>query len=369
MLNRLYLASLLAAGALGTPLERRDDTQPVGTNPIKISRTDFLGEQKSSNSCAGRDLGFTGQLGGKWYGVYGDTNWCAQGVTDPDKNPAGFHGIVRDTVALMGNNPLSIQDYHLNGDTPVAHPLQFIPFNSAWGETNLYGFGGTSICESTSGVGAVYYLVNANDAGLKGAGVAKVQIVNGQPTVTQRFGNSGWWWQSSNTPRYGDVAALKDPKSNYIYIWGGAPTSVSSFPDNQYVYMARVNAADAFDLTKYQYWWGRSQGWKSNVLTTFTSDTAVFWGVGQGQIVWSDYYQTYIFVHLSGNNVVLRTATSLQGPWTPDVTVYTATPLATGAYVYAGVAHPYLDTTGQTLTISYTNNAATIQVIKVMFSK
>ncbi|KAI0487714.1 hypothetical protein F4859DRAFT_465984 [Xylaria cf. heliscus] len=369
MLNKLYLASLLALRAIGTPVERRDDTQPVGTNPITKFTTSFLGEQKSSNSCAGRDLGFTGELGGKWYGVYGDTSWCAPGVTDPDKNPSGFYGLVRDTVTLMGTNPLSIKDYHLNSDTPVPHPLQFVPFNASWGETNQFGFGGTSICETTSGVGAVYYLVNANDAGLKGAGVAKVQIVNSEPTVTQRFGSNGWWWNVTKTARYGDVAALRDPKSSYIYIWGGAPTTITDFIGSQYIYMARVNATDAFDLTKYQYWWGRSQGWKSTLLTTFTDDTAVFWGTGQGQIVWSSFYNVYIFVHLSGSNVVLRTATTLEGPWTPDVTVYTATPLAQGAYVYAGVAHPYLDTTGQTLTISYTNNANVIQVIKVTFSK
>ncbi|KAI1280248.1 hypothetical protein F5Y07DRAFT_396402 [Xylaria sp. FL0933] len=369
MMNRPYLASLLATVVLGTPVERRDDTQPVGTNPITKFKTDFLGEQKSSNSCAGRDLGFTGQLGGQWYGVYGDTLWCAPGISDPDQNPSGFYGIVRDTVTLMGGNPLLIEDYHLNGDTPVPHPLQFIPFNEAWGETNTYGFGGTSICETTSGVGAVYYLVNANDDGLKGAGVAKVEIVNNEPTVTQRYGNTGWWWDVTSTPRYGDVAAFRDTKSNYIYVWGGAPTSIMDYTDSQYVYLTRVNAADAFDLTKYEYFWGRSQGWKSDILTTFSSDTAVFWGIGQGQVIWSDFYQCYIFVHLSGTNVVLRTATSIEGPWTPDITVYTATPKTAGDYVYAGVAHPYLDASGQTLTISYTNAAIAIEVIKVTFSK
>ncbi|KAI0813569.1 hypothetical protein GGR55DRAFT_676501 [Xylaria sp. FL0064] len=351
MLNRPYLASLLATVALATLVERRDDTQPVGTNPITNFKTDFLGDQKSSNSCAGRDLGFTGQLGGQWYGVYGDTLWCAPGVSDPNQNPSSFYGIVRDTVTLMGSNPLLIQDYHLNGDTPVPHPLQFIPFNEAWGETNTYGFGGTSICETASGMTDVQKQ-NANDDGLKGAGVAKVEIVNNEPTVTQRYSNTGWWWDVTNTPRYGDVAAFRDPESNYIYIWGGAPTSITDYTDSQYVYLARVNAADAFDLTKYEYFWGRSQGWKSDVLTTFSSDTAVFWGTGQGQIVWSDFYQCYIFVHLC-----------------PDVTVYTTTPKAAGDYVYAGVAHPYLDTSGQTLTISYTNAAIAIEVIKVTFSK
>jgi hypothetical protein len=61
--------------------------------------------------------------------------------------------------------------------------------------------------------------------------------------------------------------------------------------------------------------------------------------------------------------------TTLESPWTPDITVYTATPITEGDFVYAGAAHPYLDTKGQTLIISYTNAASVIQVIKVTFSK
>ncbi len=63
--------------------------------------------------------------------------------------------------------------------------------------------------------------------------------------------------------------------------------------------------------------------------------------------------------------VLLRTAPSPEGPWTPDVAVYTDTPID-GGLIYAGVAHPYLDESGQTLTVSWTNNN-TIQVAKVSF--
>lgn len=62
----------------------------------------------------------------------------------------------------------------------------------------------------------------------------------------------------------------------------------------------------------------------------------------------------------------LRTATSLEGPWTPDVKIFQAEPID-GGLVYAGVAHPYLDESGKTLTISFTNNNR-IQVIKATFS-
>lgn len=45
--------------------------------------------------------------------------------------------------------------------------------------------------------------------------------------------------------------------------------------------------------------------------------------------------------------------------------MFTADPVD-GGFVYAGVAYPYLDETGTTLTIACTNNNH-IQVIKVTF--
>jgi hypothetical protein len=71
---------------------------------------------------------------------------------------------------------------------------------------------------------------------------------------------------------------------------------------------------------------------------------------------------------LAGSNVAIRTAPSPEGPWSADVNVYTV-PLADAAMAYAGVGHPYLDPSGETLTISYTNSPNDIQVIKVTFSK
>jgi hypothetical protein len=124
---------------------------------------------------------------------------------------------------------------------------------------------------------------------LKGAGVAKVQVIDGTPTVIQR---------AKIHPRYGDVAAYRDVHSDYIYAWGGPPTTFKDFIGSQYVYQVRVLAKNAFDLSKYEYWWGRAQGWKSTPLTVFNTETAVLWGTGQGQVVWNAFYGCYIFVHL-----------------------------------------------------------------------
>lgn len=304
-----------------------DNTQPVGENPINIEQVEYLGLQRSNNSASHRDLGFTGQLGGKWYAVYGDTLWCDAGVTDPSKDTDGFHGMVRNSLSALTDDALVVHDLHLNDDDPVPHQNQLVPFREEWGETNLVGFGGTGIVETDAetSTGALYILVvcsifhkrEANPEAItntspqndaehyKGAGIAKIEIINDVPTVTHRPGDQGWWWNGDEVPKYGDVATYKDVHSDYIYLFGNPPNTEKEWPAKFYVYMARVRAADAFDLDRYEYWWGREQGWKTEVLTRCDCETAVMWGVGQGQIVWNDYYKTYIYVHLDmGKQVV-----------------------------------------------------------------
>ncbi|EKJ71895.1 hypothetical protein FPSE_07898 [Fusarium pseudograminearum CS3096] len=345
-----------------------DNTQPEGENPIGDFTVELLGTQSSSNSASRRDLGFTGQLGGKWYAVYGDVLWCDAGVTHPSEDTEGFHGMVRNAVSALTDDPLVVEDLHLNDDEPVPHQKQFMPFNEEWGETNTFGFGGTGIAETDpdSATGVLYYLVN-DDEHYKGAGVAKIELVDDVPTVTDRYGDHGIWWNGDELPKYGDVATYRDVNSEYIYILGNPPNSVTEFPDKNYVYMARVPACDAFDLDKYEYWWGREQGWKSEPLTECNCETAVMWGVGQGQIVYNKHFETYFYVHLDlGGTVFLKSAPSPEGPWTEGKEIFKDEPID-GGLVYAGLAYPHLDESGETLTIGFTNNNW-IRIIKVSFT-
>ena len=65
--------------------------------------------------------------------------------------------------------------------------------------------------------------------------------------------------------------------------------------------------------------------------------------------------------------VSIRTAPAPEGPWSADVSFFIPTPID-GGLVYAPAVHPYVDQSGETLTISYTNNNH-IEVIKATFSK
>lgn len=157
------------------------------------------------------------------------------------------------------------------------------------------------MCATDNQAAAIFYLINQNDAGLVGAGVAKVELQNGNPAVTQRYGDRGFWWDVAKVPRYGDVAAYKDDNSDYIYAWGGPPTTVTDENSSQYVYQVRVHAEGAFDLSQYEYWGGRHAGWSSTPPSTYDETTAVMWGVGQGTAYWSPFYKAYFYVHFAGN--------------------------------------------------------------------
>ncbi|KAK8084197.1 hypothetical protein PG997_005468 [Apiospora hydei] len=352
----LVLSQVAATSCIGlrnltsSPQETIDNTRPVGNNIISHDHTfttEFLGLQLANNSASHRDLGFTGQLGGQWYAV-------------PGPRPPGFHGMVRDAISLCTDNPLVVHDLHLDSE---GRQQQFVPYNEEWGEAADFGFGGTSLVEvdGETNTGALFYLINGNKTGYRGAGIAKVQLVDGAPTVTHRFGDRGYWWDANTTARYGDIAAFRDPRSDYVYAWGGAPMNITDWVQGAYVYQCRVKAADAFDITRYEYWWGRQMGWKSEPPATFTAETAVMWMSGQGQVVWNQHLGCYVFFSYAPHP-------QPEGPWSDDVKVFNATPIGQDGMTYAGVAHPYLDPSGRSMVISYTNNN-NIEVIRVTFDE
>jgi hypothetical protein len=68
----------------------------------------------------------------------------------------------------------------------------------------------------------------------------------------------------------------------------------------------------------------------------------------------------------TAGTVFLKTAPSPEGPWTEGKEIYKDEPID-GGLVYAGIAYPHLDESGETLTIGFTNNNW-IRVIKVAFT-
>lgn len=137
-----------------------DNTQPEGENPIGDVSVKFLGEQNDRKYCSHRDLGFAGCIQGKWYALYGDTMWCHHGLTEKPHEPDQFYGMARNAVSALTDDPLVVKDLHVDTHGDKQFQKQFVPFKEEWGESNTFGFGGTSIVETDGeGMAAMYILI------------------------------------------------------------------------------------------------------------------------------------------------------------------------------------------------------------------
>ncbi len=121
---------------------------------------------------------------------------------------------------------------------------------------------------------------------LLGAGVATINVTNSYPPNATAQRVSQYWWDGATEPWYGDTGAI--PVDGYIYTYGHANNT-------QYVYLARVPRQSATDLSCYEYWNGDS--WQTDRLYNPGEKEGVFWAVQQGQVVYSNYYDCFMFIY------------------------------------------------------------------------
>lgn len=212
---------------------------------------------------------------------------------------------------------------------------------------------------------------------LLGAGVAEISIdTTGAYPVPKAERLCKYWWDGETEPWYGDVCALK--AGGYVYAYGHAK-------DSPFVYLARVKQGDATNLNSYEYWNGES--WQHERLERHSlgEKESVFWQINQGQIVWSNYHQRFLFIYCDNfwscqvlvsvdlraeisdiDSQQLKTASAPEGPWSEPQTVYKPTPVQEGGNIYAAVPHQYFDPSGKTLTVTYTNHPNVIQAIRIV---
>ena len=137
--------------------------------------------------------------------------------------------------------------------------------------------------------GVMFFLMNYRPDGndnLKGAGIAIISISDSYPPVPSATRFCQYWWDGSTEPWYGDVGAIRS--GNYIYAYGHGPGSL-------FVYLTRVPWRNATDLSYYEYWNGES--WQTDRLINFGEKERVFWAINQGQVIWSNYYECYLFIY------------------------------------------------------------------------
>lgn len=245
------------------------------SNPVTVASVELLGNVNSTNTYVFRDLGFQGTIGGKTYLTYGDTNYEVAGSD-------GFHGIVSDSIAMATSDPLKVTDMDLGSS---GWPNQFCPLMD--GETSSTdAMGITNVVETIPGSGILYFLKNHRPNGVNqiiGAGVANITFDGATPVATRL---SEYWWDGKTEPWYGDVCAFGD--GDYVYAYGHGPTG-------NYTFVTRALKKEATDLNSYEYWNGAT--WQTDRLTNPTSAGSVFWQADQGQVIFSKYYNAYMFVY------------------------------------------------------------------------
>merc|ERR1711939_75185 len=327
------------------------------SNVVSIAKTNFLGTVRSATTHVTRDLGFQGQIGQYVLLTYGDTMYSDGNYSDH------WRGMTSDSVALATKNPLVVIDPNLDDD---GYPKQFCPVVKHFGEDPAEcALGITNVVETEPGQGILYFLLNHRPGGinnLKGAGVATVALSDTYPPVpsVKRLGQ--YWWDGETEPWYGDVGAIRT--NGYIYSYGHAK-------DNPWVYLARVRWQEVTSLDAYEYWNGDNFQKERLKTKDIGEKESVFWQINQGQVIWSEHFNEYLFVYCDNfwnSKVQARRAPAPEGPWSEAFELYQAHPITEGSTCYAAVPHPYYDPSGKTLVVTFTNHPNTIQAVRVTFA-
>jgi hypothetical protein len=330
-----------------------------GVLPPKIENVTYLGKLPYDDPRIARDLGFSGVINRQIVWTFGDT--LLQSV---DGGAAVF--CASDSSALGDFlHPLAVHDKSL---TSSGCPGEWIPWDSAElanGGGSRYGEGGTNVIEYAPGKGLVWFLKNdrgTGGTGIVGAGVATV-TADASGAVATRMDDTMW---NPSEPWWGDVGVTYDAQDQNAYVFGHGPSTAQL---SSYVFLAKAPAAEATDVSAYQYWNAATSSWTTQRLgngqlgtLNVTSAQALFpaSALGQSNAFWSTYYNTWMFVYGTGfgySDVMAMTAPKLEGPWTQGFTVASTCPNnVCSAIRYAIAPHPEYDPTGKTLLVTWTDS-------------
>jgi hypothetical protein len=149
---------------------------------------------------------------------------------------------------------------------------------------------------------------------------------------------------SQNEPTFGSTAVISN---GVLYVYGcGNDTNGL----DKGCRLAKVNPATVQDRTTWTFYAGGGR-WSSSV----SDAVPVFNGLDILSVSWNNYLQRYIAVYSSlfSQNVMLRTASAPEGPWSDELHAFTALSPASGN-TYDAQAHSEFDANGgQTIYVTY----------------
>ena len=133
-------------------------------------------------------------------------------------------------------------------------------------------------------------------------------------------------------------------------MFGHGPSSAQL---DDYVFLAKVPAVQATDVSAYQYWNAATASWTAQRFANgelgtlnVSSAQALFPqnALGQSNAFWSTYYNTWMFVYGTSfgySDIMVMTAPALEGPWTQGFSIASTCPNnQCSAIRYAIAPHP-----------------------------
>lgn len=311
-----------------------------------------------------RDLGFTGVLSHKIIWTFGDT---LMGL------PGGGSMICAVDSTAIGSmrTPMVARDTSLwPGSDNVKSLLLPTPEEEADGGLSVYSYGGTNILETAPGHGIIYYLAMHRPGGVEralGAGVATVTLSQpGDVPVTVRNGQRMW---NDFEPCWGDVGAVYDARSGYVYAYGHGPKTDKELGVR--TFLCRAPAGQALDVAAYEYWLDDAREWTRQRLTLsgamgsrkLENSQAIFgWmAMNQANPFWSNHFNCWMLLHSTGwpgGDVQIQTADALEGPWKEGGSVASTAPRhgEKDGMRYCATGHPEFDPSGRTVLATWTKN-------------
>lgn len=358
-LNATIAISLCLAGTATPTLAQAVYPAPgqrtgAGVLPPAVSSVTYPGDIIDPAYNYQRDLGFSGVVNGQIVWTFGDTL-------------LGGALCSSDSTAL---GTLSIPGFVYDKDIRAGgYTNEWIPYTSselANGGGSRYAEGGTNVVEYAPNKGLVWFLKNDRSSGvdnIQGAGVCTVTATASAGAKAARTMETMW---NPFEPYWGDIGATYNPLDGYVYVFGHGPKSANLL---SCVYLAKVPAAQATNVGAYQYWDQSAHAWTTRRFANgqlgtinVSSAQAIFTNNSQGQsnAFWSNYYNCWMFVYgadVGYTDIMVRTAPSLQGPWTTGFTVASTCPNNSCSGIrYAICPHPEYDLSGKTLLVSWTDS-------------
>jgi hypothetical protein len=152
---------------------------------------------------------------------------------------------------------------------------------------------------------------------------------------------------AQNEPTFGSATVIKD---GVLYVYG-CGNSLDGLDKG--CRLGKVIPATVQDRSTWSFY-ARGDQWSSSVADA----QPVFNGLDILSVSWNNYLQRYIAVYSSlfSQNVVVRTASTPEGPWSDEIVAFTAVAPASGN-TYDAQAHSEYDANGgQTIYVTYSRD-------------